>query len=94
MDSVYVCLHFFSCLLFLRKLLVKIQRRDQFPFFENRNTKSIFVKGEGKDLMMDQAKETTLNNSMVKVMFAMWKYQMKAIFCGKELWGIGDGTIE
>jgi hypothetical protein len=43
---------------------------------------------------MDQAKETTLNNSMVKVKFAMWKYQMKEIFCGKELWGIGDGTIE
>jgi len=36
---------------------------------------------------MDQAKETTLNNSMVKVKFAMWKYQMKEIFCGKELWG-------
>jgi hypothetical protein len=43
---------------------------------------------------MDQAKETTLNSSMVKVKFAMWKYQMKKIFCGKELWGIGDGTIE
>jgi hypothetical protein len=43
---------------------------------------------------MDQVKETTLNNSMVKVKFAMWKYQMKEIFCGKELWGIGDGTIE
>jgi hypothetical protein len=36
---------------------------------------------------MDQAKETTLNSSKVKVKFAMWKYQMKKIFCGKELWG-------
>jgi hypothetical protein len=41
---------------------------------------------------MDQAKELkTLNNSMVKVS-PCGNIKMKTIFCGKELWGIVNGT--